>query len=176
VVCLDCGHRHLIAAETHEAHAGFLKTQDALSGFDGGAVETAPVLPPHTIKEGILPFQDSGAVFDEAESEKVHLALLGRRRALRETRPRHRHVRPEAPPYGIDPAPRDATRPEAPVPEASAPDTDVQQLCADCRRPLRNNAERAAGHHSYGCMEPVATSGPAPAGALFHLRGRPPNG
>ncbi len=55
------------------------------------------------------------------------------------------------------------------------PTGDVQRLCDLCRRPLRNPAERAAGHHTYDCMEPVATSGPAPAGALFHLRGRPPN-
>ncbi len=173
VTCLDCGHRHVIAAPAHEAHAEILKTHLALSGFDGGAVEGVPVPAPHTIKEGILHFQDSGAVFDEAESEKTHLALLDRRRALRETRPRHRHVRPEAPRYGIDHVSRDAIRPETPVPEASAPDTDVQRLCDLCRRPLRNNAERAAGHHSYACTEPVTTSGPASHGPLFSLERRP---
>jgi hypothetical protein len=173
VTCLDCGNQYVIAAEAHEAHAGILKTHLALSGIDSGAVEGVPVPAPHTIKEGVLPFQDSGAAFDEAESEKTQVALLERRRALRETRPRHRHVRPEAPPYGNDPVSRDATRPETPVPEPPMPDSDVQRLCDLCRRPLRNNAERAAGCHSYNCTEPVTTSGSTPAGPLFSVEKRP---
>jgi len=92
VVCLDCGHQQALRAPQPEKPIQILKEQVASSGpATDDAAENPPTSPPHSTKEGNLPFQGV-----DRKNE--------RRQALRNAQPAARHHRESttAPPIPLD--------------------------------------------------------------------------